>query len=255
MSWLAGMCITMIVSARHLLALSSGASGSRESLPTSRMLSAPSTVLAGRPPVIAENGSVRPMSPSRLVDVDPARRRPPSRPSSSSATPGHQRDPPPAGLGATLAGRAGAAGSARAAGPPGPPAPCRYGGRPRPPLGCAPGTEARPEIRLLGRRGATRHGGAPGWRRRRRTWSQTCNSGYGANARSRSANAVVARSRELGHSDRRVTLASGSDRAPPEVLDRAAQAVFGRDRRLVAEQGRGPASGRAGASRGRRPAG
>ena len=53
LSWLAGMCMTMIVSARHSLALSSGASGSRESLPSSRMLSAPSTVFAGRPPVIA----------------------------------------------------------------------------------------------------------------------------------------------------------------------------------------------------------
>ena len=46
-------------SARHALAWSSLASGSRESLPTSRMLNAPSTVLAGRSVVISENASVR----------------------------------------------------------------------------------------------------------------------------------------------------------------------------------------------------
>jgi hypothetical protein len=63
--WSAGMCMMISVSARHSLPASSLASGSRESLPTIRMFSAPSTVLTGRPFVIWENASVRLRSLSR----------------------------------------------------------------------------------------------------------------------------------------------------------------------------------------------
>ena len=42
-------------------------SGSRESLPTSRMFIAPSTVFAGRSPVIFDHGSLRAIPPSMLL--------------------------------------------------------------------------------------------------------------------------------------------------------------------------------------------
>jgi hypothetical protein len=59
------MCITMIVSVRHSPGLPL-LSGSRESLPSSRMFSAPSTTFAGRPPVIWANGSSR-FSPASML--------------------------------------------------------------------------------------------------------------------------------------------------------------------------------------------
>src|SRR5262245_64186857 len=58
LSWLAGMCISTMVSVRHLPGWSTGASGSRESLPSSRKFSAPSACTGGRSAIPA-NGSVR----------------------------------------------------------------------------------------------------------------------------------------------------------------------------------------------------
>jgi hypothetical protein len=52
------MCAMSIVSVRHSPAFCL-LSGSRESLPSIRMFSAPSTALAGRSPRMPANGSVR----------------------------------------------------------------------------------------------------------------------------------------------------------------------------------------------------
>src|SRR4051794_28597991 len=169
------MCMTISVSARQALAVSSLASGSRESLPTRRMLTAPSTVLAGRPEVMSANASVRLRSLSRF-SAYPYSEMPAmmpmittTTPTSSAMRPQRGRGRPRYGLPGRSPGPAGARGGPPGPdpgqSPPGPPGPrggppgpdpdqssrrppdetpARPDGRnePRPPLG---GTEALPD--------------------------------------------------------------------------------------------------------------
>ena len=121
----------------------------------------------------------------------------------------------------------------RAAGAGGPPSGRRTGGAPRGTTGdAAVGRTGAPGGAAgsgAGHRRRARRCGAGRIAGRRQTWSRTCSSGY-----------VAAEPRAAVEAHDSTRPAVRGDWSSPsrcaEVLDRAAQAVLGRDRRLVAEQ-------------------
>src|SRR2546421_3398015 len=117
-------------------------SGFRESLPSSRMFTAPDAPFAGRPPVIWENGSVRLIWLSRWLAYRYAPK-PASTAMRVSASPETRAMRPHRGRGRLRYGASPGAGG-RAPGPPGPPDPPEASR-----AGCATSTAARPVADVL----------------------------------------------------------------------------------------------------------